>query len=45
MNKIEFAKLKKWTDTLTDEELKKEYYDREELSYGKNTRRRRGKAR
>lgn len=27
MNKREFAKLKKWTDTLTDEELKKEYYD------------------
>lgn len=22
-----FAKLKKWTDTLTDEELEKEYYD------------------
>lgn len=27
MNKREFAKLKKWTDTLTDEELKKEYYE------------------
>lgn len=27
MNKREYAKLKKWTDTLTDEELKKEYYD------------------
>lgn len=27
MNKREFAKLKKWTDTLTDEELEKEYYD------------------
>ena len=27
MNKREFAKLKEWTDTLTDEELKKEYYD------------------
>lgn len=27
MNKREFAKLKRWTDTLTDEELKKEYYD------------------
>ena len=27
MNKREFAKLKKWTNTLTDEELKKEYYD------------------
>lgn len=27
MNKREFAKLKKWTGTLTDEELKKEYYE------------------
>lgn len=27
MNKRELAKLKKWTDTLTDEQLKKEYYD------------------
>lgn len=27
MNKREFAKLKKWTDTLTDEQLKNEYYD------------------
>lgn len=27
MNKREYSKLKKWTDTLTDEELKKEYYD------------------
>lgn len=27
MNKRELAKLKKWTDTLTDEELKEEYYD------------------
>ena len=27
MSKRELAKLKKWTDTLTDEELKKEYYD------------------
>lgn len=27
MNKRELAKLKRWTDTLTDEELKKEYYD------------------
>ena len=27
MNKREYAKLKKWTGTLTDEELKKEYYD------------------
>lgn len=27
MNKRELSKLKKWTDTLTDEQLKKEYYD------------------
>ena len=27
MNKRELAKLKKWTDTLTDEQLKEEYYD------------------
>lgn len=27
MNKKEYAKLKKWTDTLTDEQLKEEYYD------------------
>ena len=27
MNKREFAKLKKWTNTLTDEQLEKEYYD------------------
>ena len=27
MNKRELAKLKKWTDTLTDEQLKKEYYE------------------
>lgn len=27
MNKRELKKLKKWTDTLTDEQLKKEYYD------------------
>lgn len=27
MNKRELAKLKKWTNTLTDEQLKKEYYD------------------
>ena len=27
MNKGEFTKLKKWTGTLTDEQLKKEYYD------------------
>ncbi len=27
MNKREYVKLKKWTDTLTDEQLEKEYYD------------------
>lgn len=27
MNKREYAKLKKWTDTLTDKQLEKEYYD------------------
>ena len=27
MNKRELAKLKKWTNNLTDEQLKKEYYD------------------
>lgn len=27
MNKRELAKLKKWTNTLTDEQLKEEYYD------------------
>lgn len=27
MNKREYAKLKKWTDTLTDEQLKEEYYN------------------
>lgn len=27
MNKREFAKLKKWTNTLTDEQLKEEYYN------------------
>ena len=27
MNKREYAKLKKWTDMLTDEQLKEEYYD------------------
>lgn len=26
MNQRELKKLKKWTDTLTDEHLKKEYY-------------------
>ena len=27
MNKREYVKLKKWTNALTDEQLKKEYYD------------------
>lgn len=27
MNKRELLKLKKWADTLTDEQLKEEYYD------------------
>ena len=27
MNKSESAQLKKWTGTLTDEQLKKEHYD------------------
>lgn len=27
MNKREYAKLKKYTNTLTDEQLKEEYYD------------------
>ena len=27
MNKRELVKLKRWTDTLTDEQLKEEYYD------------------
>lgn len=27
MNQRELKKLKKWTDTLTDEQLEKEYYD------------------
>lgn len=37
MNKREFAKLKKWTDTLTDEQLKKEYYDSVFDSLGSQT--------
>nr|DAW66278.1 MAG TPA: hypothetical protein [Caudoviricetes sp.] len=37
MNKREFAKLKKYTDTLTDEELKKEYYDAVFDSLGSQT--------
>ena len=37
MNKREYAKLKKWTDTLTDEELKKEYYDAVFVSLGSQT--------
>lgn len=37
MNKREYAKLKKWTDTLTDEELKKEYYDAVFDSLGSQT--------
>ena len=37
MNKREYAKLKKWTDTLTDEQLKKEYYDALYDSLGSQT--------
>lgn len=37
MNKRELAKLKKRTDTLTDEELKKEYYDAVFDSLGSQT--------
>ena len=37
MNKREYAKLKKWTNTLTDEELKKEYYDALYDSLGSQT--------
>lgn len=37
MNKREFAKLQKYTDTLTDEELKKEYYDALYDSLGSQT--------
>ena len=34
MNQRELKKLKKWTDTLTDEQLKKEYYDTVEQILG-----------
>lgn len=37
MNKREFVKLKKWTDTLTDEQLEKEYYDAMFDSLGSQT--------
>lgn len=37
MNKRELAKLKKWTNTLTDEQLKKEYYDALYDSLGSQT--------
>ena len=37
MNKREFAKLKKRTDTLTDEELKNEYYEITFQSLGSQT--------
>ena len=37
MNKREYAKLKKWTDTLSDEQLKKEYYDALYDSLGSQT--------
>lgn len=37
MNKREYAKLKKWTDTLTDEQLKEEYYDALYDSLGSQT--------
>lgn len=37
MNKREYAKLKKQTDTLSDEELKKEYYDALYDSLGSQT--------
>lgn len=37
MNKREYAKLKKWTDTLSDEQLKKEYYDALYNSLGSQT--------
>ena len=37
MNKREFTKLKKWADTLTDEQLKKEYYDAVFDSLGSQT--------
>ena len=34
MNQRELKKVKKWTDTLTDEQLKKEYYDAVEQTLG-----------
>ena len=37
MNKREYAKLKKWADTLTDEQLKEEYYDALYDSLGSQT--------
>lgn len=37
MNKREYSKLKKWTDTLSDEQLKKEYYDALYDSLGSQT--------
>ena len=37
MNKREYTKLKKWTDTLSDEQLKKEYYDALYDSLGSQT--------
>lgn len=37
MNKREYAKLKKWTDTLTEEQLKKEYFDALYDSLGSQT--------
>lgn len=37
MNKREYAKLKKQTDTLSDEQLKKEYYDALYDSLGSQT--------
>ena len=37
MNKREYAKLKNWTDTLSDEQLKKEYYDALYDSLGSQT--------
>lgn len=37
MNKSKLSKLKKWTDTLTDKQLKKEYYDAVFDSLGSQT--------
>ena len=37
INKREYVELKKWTNTLTDEELKKEYYDALYDSLGSQT--------